>query len=416
MDASTGPKRNLVSRAQKLTARTKTSRKSGGRAKPKGKSRAKSKGSASNIWLPLAAVALISAGATWYFSNPQQARTAMGGLGQRVQAVGGALVQGSGESARPSAVTAPSAPKPAPTLVSATVSPAPRALPTNPPKASTPAKPETKPEAKPFWTATKEKDIYNALGRRDHEAFRRLTREHNEILPQENGMAQDILTMAVARGKLEDAKFMLATGLSPDRVIKTPADPQFLGLIKNSTFVEAARKDKNVTLLMLAAATGNSKMIVLLQSQGARNRSTSERKLTALDFAITADKPDAIQACLGREPGDESSRIVISLTERTATFLQDGRIQRRTWVSTGKYGHPTPVGRFIITQKHKDWTSTKYHVKMPYFMRLNNGAIGLHAGNVPPYPASHGCIRLPNEEAKTFFQMADIGTVVDIVN
>jgi lipoprotein-anchoring transpeptidase ErfK/SrfK len=53
---------------------------------------------------------------------------------------------------------------------------------------------------------------------------------------------------------------------------------------------------------------------------------------------------------------------------------------------------------------------------MPWFMRLNCGAIGLHSGYVTGRPASHGCIRLPYEKAREFFQQLAVGDEVEIVH
>jgi lipoprotein-anchoring transpeptidase ErfK/SrfK len=50
---------------------------------------------------------------------------------------------------------------------------------------------------------------------------------------------------------------------------------------------------------------------------------------------------------------------------------------------------------------------------MPYFMRFNNG-IGMHAGYLPGYPASHGCVRMPQDLAEAFFRHAPVGTTVEV--
>lgn len=403
-------------RASKLEAKARRKAASSSRSKSRGSS--KRAGGNGKLWMMITGVALASAGIGYALNDPSQVKGMAGDLGHRLNAAGNAFT---GMDDKPATQKKP---KENPPKAASLVPPkALKALPPTPAVAKTPpapaantAKPAPKPVEPPLWSEQAEKDLFNALGRKDHEAFRKLLAQHHEILPMEPGLDQDILAAAVARGKLADAQFMLASGVPADRILATPVKPAYAALIENKTFSDAAKSEKNITLLMVAAAAGDARMVSYLQSQGARNRSTSPRKFTALDFSVSSGKAEAIQACLGRKPGDESSRILVSLKERTATFFQEGRIQERSWVSTGRDGHPTPVGRFVITQKHKDWTSTKYHVKMPYFLRLNNGAIGLHAGNVPPYPASHGCIRLPDEQARTFFQMADIGTIVDIVN
>ena len=84
-------------------------------------------------------------------------------------------------------------------------------------------------------------------------------------------------------------------------------------------------------------------------------------------------------------------------------------------VSTGKKGYSTPSGEYVITNKHRHWTSTLYDASMPYFMRLNCGAFGLHqSDSVPSYPASHGCIRMPWKEVKAWFSICEVGDRVTI--
>jgi lipoprotein-anchoring transpeptidase ErfK/SrfK len=84
-------------------------------------------------------------------------------------------------------------------------------------------------------------------------------------------------------------------------------------------------------------------------------------------------------------------------------------------VSTGRKGNATRTGDFVITDKNRTWTSTIYHASMPYFQRLSCGDFGLHQGNVPGYPASHGCIRVPAGKASQLFAMTRVGDRVQIV-
>src|SRR5438552_613805 len=82
--------------------------------------------------------------------------------------------------------------------------------------------------------------------------------------------------------------------------------------------------------------------------------------------------------------------------------------------SAGRQGYSTKTGEFVITNKERNHRSTIYHVEMPYFMRLSCLDFGMHAGMVPNYPASHGCIRLPEEAARKFFSEIPIGTLVTV--
>jgi lipoprotein-anchoring transpeptidase ErfK/SrfK len=76
--------------------------------------------------------------------------------------------------------------------------------------------------------------------------------------------------------------------------------------------------------------------------------------------------------------------------------------------------YETPTGKFVITDKHRSRVSSIYDVEMPYFMRLSCSAVGMHAGSLPGYPASHGCIRMPAEAAREMFKIVEVGTLVSI--
>jgi lipoprotein-anchoring transpeptidase ErfK/SrfK len=70
----------------------------------------------------------------------------------------------------------------------------------------------------------------------------------------------------------------------------------------------------------------------------------------------------------------------------------------------------------VITNKERNHRSTIYHVEMPYFMRLSCLDFGMHAGYVPNYPASHGCIRMPEFMAENFFRSVSVGTPVTVTH
>src|SRR5271156_5789854 len=82
--------------------------------------------------------------------------------------------------------------------------------------------------------------------------------------------------------------------------------------------------------------------------------------------------------------------IVVSLAEQRLYAYSGNQLVAWSNCSTGKRGHETPVGTFKITQKHIDHYSSIYNnAPMPYFMRLTNDGVGLHAGQLPGYAASH---------------------------
>ena len=79
--------------------------------------------------------------------------------------------------------------------------------------------------------------------------------------------------------------------------------------------------------------------------------------------------------------------------------------------------HTTPAGVFIILQKDQHHHSSTYNnAPMPYMERLTWNGVALHAGNLPGYPASHGCIRLPLEFAKLLFTVTTLGTPVIVAD
>jgi hypothetical protein len=139
-----------------------------------------------------------------------------------------------------------------------------------------------------------------------------------------------------------------------------------------------------------------------------------------------------------------SPRVVISLSEQKAYFYKGDVLAGVSRISTGREGYDTPAGNFKVTQKSPNHRSNLYGdyvdaagnvvvkdvdvredpkpagceflgASMPYFMRVHGG-VGMHAGFLPGYPASHGCIRMPEHMARAFFNNVSIGTPVKITN
>jgi lipoprotein-anchoring transpeptidase ErfK/SrfK len=96
--------------------------------------------------------------------------------------------------------------------------------------------------------------------------------------------------------------------------------------------------------------------------------------------------------------------IVVSVPDQVAYVYRNGVRIARTSVSTGRPGHPTPVGVFNILKKESKHVSTIYKgAEMPFMERLTWTGIALQAGQLPGYPDSHGCVRLPLEFAKLLY-------------
>lgn len=135
--------------------------------------------------------------------------------------------------------------------------------------------------------------------------------------------------------------------------------------------------------------------------------------------------------------------IVIVLNEQRAYFFKNQTIVGDSKISSGKKKFETPPGEYKVIQKNKNHVSNLYGkildaegavvksdadmskdkvpeggsfagAKMPFFLRFHGG-YGLHAGRVPNYPASHGCVRLPTSMAPRFFEHAELGTPVSVI-
>lgn len=139
------------------------------------------------------------------------------------------------------------------------------------------------------------------------------------------------------------------------------------------------------------------------------------------------------------------THIWIDLDSQKARFYEGTKQIGWTYVASGLASHPTPIGRFSVAGKEKTKKSNLYGkiynaqgrvvindakfgkdripkggrfegAKMPYFLRLTNDGVGLHAGPIPRpgRPASHGCIRMPEPLASRLFSQVPIGTPVTI--
>src|SRR6201996_6226521 len=109
--------------------------------------------------------------------------------------------------------------------------------------------------------------------------------------------------------------------------------------------------------------------------------------------------------------------MVVSVTEQRAYVYRNGVLIAATTVSTGRPGHVTPTGVFTVLQKQKEHRSSIYDsAPMPYMQRLTWGGVALHAGGLPGYPESHGCVHLPSEFAKELFDMSPPGMTVVIAD
>jgi hypothetical protein len=109
--------------------------------------------------------------------------------------------------------------------------------------------------------------------------------------------------------------------------------------------------------------------------------------------------------------------VFVSLPDQVVYVYRNGVRIGRSTVSTGKPGKATPTGVFTVLQKKVDHESSIYKgAKMPHMQRLTWTGIALHAGHLPGYPASAGCVRLPVDFAAKLYAVTTLGTTVIIAD
>lgn len=108
--------------------------------------------------------------------------------------------------------------------------------------------------------------------------------------------------------------------------------------------------------------------------------------------------------------------MVVSLKAQRIYVFRERKLIAVSTVSPGRRGNETPVGRFPILQKNRDHFSNLYNnAPMPNMQRMTWDGVALHAGAIPGYPASHGCVRLPMEFSRMLFAITSIGSVVHVM-
>jgi len=116
--------------------------------------------------------------------------------------------------------------------------------------------------------------------------------------------------------------------------------------------------------------------------------------------------------------GEGTLQLFVSKAEQSLKVYDGGRVVATSRVSTGKPGYSTPSGIFSILEKRRYHESNLYsNAPMPWMQRITWSGVALHESNsVPKYPASHGCVRLPRDFAKTLYQMTERGMHVIITD
>lgn len=159
---------------------------------------------------------------------------------------------------------------------------------------------------------------------------------------------------------------------------------------------------------------------------------------------IVKQAPAVVSKDLAEQITAENSYLVISLAQQRAWVMFGPEIVYiDTPISSGKRAGMTPKGSFTVMQKDKDHRSSVYGdfvdgrrrvvrrgisrkvdsapagtryvgASMKFFCRLTGDGVGFHVGKLPGYPASHGCIRLPEEIAPLIYSKVKLGTPVQI--
>jgi L,D-transpeptidase catalytic domain len=145
--------------------------------------------------------------------------------------------------------------------------------------------------------------------------------------------------------------------------------------------------------------------------------------------------------CMAEACAQSGYSVEIDLEEQTAYLIRGRRIVLASAISSGRSGHLTENGSFKIIEKERNHFSSLYGkivdrngrtvvadadadmavprggkfvpAPMRYFMRFHD-ATGMHAGYLPGYPASHGCVRMPEQDAIVFFNAVEVGTPVHV--
>jgi L,D-transpeptidase-like protein len=151
---------------------------------------------------------------------------------------------------------------------------------------------------------------------------------------------------------------------------------------------------RRVAIITIAGAPG---LIAAASAMEPARAAAGGRAATWDDFAQS------------RSAGTPVMAIVSLKAQRVTIYDADGPILRSS-VSTGQTGYETPVGTYSVLQKEAEHYSNRYDdASMPFLQGITWSGVALHAGALPGYPASHGCIRLPYEFAEHLFDMTKVG-------
>ena len=162
-----------------------------------------------------------------------------------------------------------------------------------------------------------------------------------------------------------------------------------------------ARRSLHRHVIKLAAAT----LVALVMGATINCASAASRR----------DRQDS-EIFQGTIAGPPVVAIVSIKAQRISLYDANGRALRAR-VSTGRTDYETPVGIYSVLAKQEEHYSNVYDdASMPFMQRLTWSGLALHAGVLPGYPASHGCVRMPNDFAEQIFPLTKIGLRVIVAH
>lgn len=140
------------------------------------------------------------------------------------------------------------------------------------------------------------------------------------------------------------------------------------------------------------------------------NEALAHEELTSRGIATLLEPKEITSTPISGRLINEPLTVIVSLKDQQLDVYRGLKRVETTRVSSGRPGHETLTGVFGILQKKKEHYSNLYDAApMPWMQRLTRSGTALHAGVVPNRPASHGCVRMPNDFAPKLFRMTEIG-------
>jgi lipoprotein-anchoring transpeptidase ErfK/SrfK len=193
---------------------------------------------------------------------------------------------------------------------------------------------------------------------------------------------------------------------------------------------------RNFCAVLLAA-------LVSFANGQTRPAPASPQTLRKASDLIRKQEPVKINQSLLKQVAPDLVHLVVSLPKQRAYLMTGDQIVIDSPISSGKRGHTSPTGYLSVLEKDPNHHSTLYGdfvdssgrivragvsaridaapsgthfagAAMKWFMRLTEDGVGMHVGILPGYPASHGCIRMPLDGAKLFYDHVKVGTPVEV--